>query len=81
MLRRGIQDATASALRPATEAVKIIDPPVMRIFGSAARAPKMQPLTLTPNNSSWAWLSLSSERSANDASTSKTPALPTIMSS
>ena len=52
MLRRGIQDAIASELRPAIEAVKIIDPPVLRIFGSAARAPKMQPLTLTPNNSS-----------------------------
>ena len=39
-------------LSPATEAVKIIEPPVLRSSGSAARTPRMQPLTLTPNNSS-----------------------------
>ena len=37
---------------PATDAVKTIDPSVFINSGSAAFAPKMHPLTLTPKSSS-----------------------------
>ena len=52
---------------PATEAVNTIEPCVLISSGKVAFAPKKPPLTLTPNSSSRASESLSSENSAKGA--------------
>src|SRR2546426_1943183 len=66
---------------PATEAVKTMQPAVLWSSGNAAFAPRMHPLTFTPNSSSQAAESCSSGISARGRERSNTPALPMKISS